>query len=133
MGTPVVEDEVAGAVDGQLPGGDDHCGLDRDPGGRVEAASERRMDGGVRRALVPSLPGATTNLGGVCRLERGLGGGCLAGLWSPPSLPSSTSRMGCSGSTAARETKTASSALWRRRNGREWNRSLSGRVPTQCR
>ena len=28
-----------------------------------------------RRALVPSLPGATTNLGGVCRLERGLGGG----------------------------------------------------------
>ena len=27
-------------------------------------------------------------------------------------------RMGCSGSTAARETKTASSALWRRRNGR---------------
>ena len=28
-----------------------------------------------RRALVPSLPGAATNLGGVCRLERGLGGG----------------------------------------------------------
>ena len=45
--TPVVEDEVAGAVDGQLPGGDDHRGLDRDPGGRVEAASERRMDGRV--------------------------------------------------------------------------------------
>ena len=45
--TPVVEDEVAGAVGGQLPGGDDHRGLDRDPGGRVEAASERRMDGRV--------------------------------------------------------------------------------------
>ena len=45
--TPVEEDEVAGAVDGQLPGGDDHRGLDRDPGGRVEAASERRMDGRV--------------------------------------------------------------------------------------
>merc|ERR1719357_2158231 len=57
---------------------------------------------------------------------------CLAGSWSPPSPQSSTSRTGCSDSTAARETKTASSALWRRRNGREWNRSLSGRVPTQC-
>ena len=45
--TPVVEDEVAGAVDGQLPGGDGHRGLDRDPGGRVEAASKRRMDGRV--------------------------------------------------------------------------------------
>ena len=42
--TPVGEDEVADAV-GEQPGGVGHCGVDGDPGGWLETAAQRRMDG----------------------------------------------------------------------------------------